>query len=121
MAEKRPRPSPTGNTPVNLQKCKKACRVARRLQFTEKEVSYCTQETQTVNEREEPPASKEPWIDEENLALVEFLLLHTPEKWPTTKNALFWSSVSDFVMMRGKGEVKRSGRCMSMYIMECLD
>ncbi len=68
MAEKSPRPSPTGITPpVMPKKNEKGCRVARRLQFTEEEVSYCTQETQTVSERGEPPTSKEPWMDEEIL------------------------------------------------------
>ena len=52
---------------------------------------------------------KEAWSEAENLALVEYLLLHTPEKWPATKKLSFWNSVAEFVWVRGSGSVKRSG------------
>ena len=36
--------------------------------------------------------------------------MHKPEKWPGTKHEGFWNSASEFVLTRGKGAMKRSGK-----------
>ena len=70
-----------------------------------------------------PPAGTQHpscWSDEETKALLEFLLLHRPhDKWPSTKNPQFWQSTAEFVELRGKGRVRRSGICMYMYRTLC--
>ena len=70
MAEKRPRASPTGITPVRPSKIERRPRAARRLQLGE------------LEDPEEPRSKlcAGGWSEQENLALLEFLLLHKPEK-----------------------------------------
>ena len=53
----------------------------------------------------------EAWSDEENKALVEFVLFHCdPAVWPShSKTSKFWKDAADFVHQRSKTTVKRSG------------
>ena len=51
------------------------------------------------------------WGDEENKALIEFVLFHCdPAVWPSHKKASkFWSDAANFVQQRSKAPVKRTG------------
>ena len=35
--------------------------------------------------------------------------------WPSTKNQQFWGSAAEFVELRGRGKMRRSGKCCSSY------
>lgn len=106
MAEKRVRSSPTGKTPV--RPLKKAVPRRRLLVAAEKDPDPTNESAGT--------RSHVVWTEEENKALLEFILLHKPEdKWPATKCTRFWGSAADYVMMRGKGTAKRTGMFMFSY------
>ena len=86
MAEKRP--SPEGNTPVQSK-------AARRLEGEE--------------EGEARGLSRSIWTVEEIAALLEYIALHCPDKWPSTKNGALWNGVAEFVFKIGKGTLKCTG------------
>ena len=110
MAEKRLRSSPTGNTP--RRPSKRLSLRSRVLTFTEDSDSGSHSEspaTCAVLPRTSSVGGT--WSDEENKALLTFLLLNRPEdSWPATKNRGFWSSAAEFVQQVGKGTVRRSGK-----------
>ena len=49
------------------------------------------------------PTCIDTWSDEENKALVEFVLFHAQEgRWPTfPKSSKFWAEVAEYVQKRG--------------------
>lgn len=65
-----------------------------------------------------PPRKKsflpttEAWSDEENKALVEFVLFHCePTEWLShSKTSKFWKDAAEFVWQRSKATMKRSGK-----------
>ena len=58
-----------------------------------------------------PSSAPEVWSDEENKALIEFVLFHCdPAVWPSHKKASkFWSDAANFVQQRSKASAKRTG------------
>ena len=58
-----------------------------------------------------PSSAPEVWSDEENKALIEFVLFHCdPAVWPSHKKAnKFWSDAANFVQQRSKASAKRTG------------
>ena len=59
----------------------------------------------------------ETWTDDENRALVEFLLFYGPEDtWPShSKSSRFWSEASLFVQQNGGSSAKRTGTQLTRY------
>ena len=59
--------------------------------------------------------TSEAWSNEENKALIEFILFHCdPATWPFySKTSKFWRDASDFVYHRSKSSIKRSGKDVS--------
>ena len=109
MAEKRLRSSPTGNTP--RQPSKRLSLRSRVLTFTEDSDSGSHSESPATRAVLPRTSLGGTWSDEENKALLTFLLLNRPEdSWPATKNRGFWSSAAEFVQQVGKGTVRRSGK-----------
>lgn len=117
MVEKRDRnfSSPTGRTPTRHLK-----RIALRevpVQHSLHEPRKLTLDQCETSTQPEPPAvlsekrhSPSFWSDDETKALLEFLLLHRPsDRWPSTKDKGFWDGAAEFVKLRGKGRIKRSG------------
>ena len=81
---KRYRGSPTGQTPTQPKKrvpARLLCLARKRLDFS------------TLQERRRPLE----WSNEENAALVEFLCLHNPNRWPLTKDPKFWTATAVFI------------------------
>ena len=123
MAEKRERfqSSPIGRTPARRPK---------RQALRQTEGSAVLREPRVLSLRNEStaqpggPATPTPiagtqrpssWSDEESKALLEFLLFHRPsDKWPSTKNQQFWGSAAEFVELRGRGKMRRSGKCYTV-------
>lgn len=57
------------------------------------------------------------WSDDETKALLEFLLLHRrSDKWPSTKDKVFRNGPAEFVELRGKGRVRRSGNELHVHV-----
>ena len=50
------------------------------------------------------------WLVQEKLALVEFLLFYGLSTWTATKNDVFWRKCAEFVEVRAKASVKRTGQ-----------
>lgn len=122
MAEKRERilSSPTGRTPTQRPKRqllrlgaenRPVVRKLRTLALTNEAVA--TVATRAPSPAPEPSLATcgpSTWTDRETIALLEFLLFHRPsDKWPSTKDTQFWKSAAEFVEVKGKGRMRRSG------------
>ena len=93
VSEKRPRGSPTGNTPRLVEKrpaaAKFTAKARRRLPFV---------------------SSTDAWSDAENSSLVEFVLLYRPStSWPADKDGSFWDAAASFVQTRSESGLLRTG------------
>ena len=54
---------------------------------------------------------KEPWVEAELKALVEFVLFYSQgDRWPTHKQDSFWIKAADFVKSRAGTKFLRTGR-----------
>ena len=95
---KRLRGSPTGITPRQDEKKKKVSSSRRKLTFQ----ADSSRDTSVY-----VPMSA--WTTKETKALVEFMLLHDPEKWESTKDDKFWMSAAVFVRDRGEHPQVRTG------------
>ena len=94
-SDKRPRGSPTGQTP--LQQEKKTASVQQSKQG---------QQSRGQQSRRQLTFA---WSDTEQSALVEFILLHKScQSWPADQDYQFWSASAEFVAMRSKQKA-RSG------------
>ena len=107
--QKRPRGSPTGETPysaskkrINRAKCSKARR----------NLTY-----ESVDTGQNPRSRNKvlhDWSTEEVKALVEFILLNSRsigdcDTWPATKNIEYWDAAAEFVFHRVDNSLKRTG------------
>lgn len=73
-------------------------------------------------EREKSPTASlavETWTNEENRALVEFVLFYSnPNTWPKfSKRHKFWKELADFVQPRARTLTKRSGK---IHVLTCI-
>ena len=93
---KRGRGSPTGETPKQPSK-----KPTSRLKQTGEQVRLFPTVPKTL--------SDSPWSLQEMMALVEFLLFYGFSTWPATKNDTFWDKCADFVEVRSKSSVQRTG------------
>ena len=103
-SKKRPRGSPTGETPQQASKVSSTSRFrgnpsARTILFS----------TPVLAPRDSIIPYSADWSAQEKLALVEFLLFYGFSMWTNTKNDLFWRKCAEFVGMRAKSSVKRTG------------
>ncbi len=57
-----------------------------------------------------PTTADTQWSVLEKLALVEFLLFFGFSAWTACKNDVFWNKCSEFVEIRAKSTVKRTGQ-----------
>lgn len=92
VVQKRPRGSPTGNTPRLVEKRPAAAKVKarRRLPFVS--------------------PTDGAWTAAENSSLVEFILLYKPStSWPADKDESFWNAAASFVQMRSESGLLRTG------------
>ena len=101
--EKRPRGSPTGDTPLKVYK------------------------RPTVDGQSRGRADKRlflSWTDQEDCALIEFVILtRSGEYWPTSeKSSTYWDSAAEFVYTKSGSCHKRSGKlyCVSIKLPSCL-
>ena len=78
------------------------CSARKRLDFS------------TLQERRGPLE----WSKEENAALVEFLCLHNPKRWPLTKDPKFWRATAVFVQQRSGSGTERPRK--SQMTLQCL-
>ena len=106
VAEKRPRTSPTLQTP---------CRPAKRTPLREKVLnsdSAVVLPQRILHQPRNQATPKDKWSDAEIKALIEFVLFHsTGDKWPSHKQDSFWSCASDYLRSRsGDCSVRRSGQ-----------
>lgn len=95
-SKKRGRGSPTGDTPKQASKVPTS-RVRGSGQTSQ--VRLFT-----------PTTAESQWSVQEKLALVEFLLFFGFSTWTASKNEVFWSKCAEFVEVRGKSTVKRTGK-----------
>lgn len=70
----------------------------------------------SMEKQQEEVVVTETWSDEENKALVQFLLFYGPEdSWPShSKNSKFWSEAALFVQQNGGSPVKRTGMIITV-------
>ena len=63
-----------------------------------------------------PAGSRDPWSDEENKALVKFVLLYyNGDGWPSYKKAsMFWKDASEYVKQQSNATQKRTGENICM-------
>ena len=73
--------------------------------------SSVSRKLEFVKEKEEVVNVTESWSDDENKALVQFLLFYGPEdSWPShSKNSKFWSEAAIFVQQNGGSIVMCTG------------
>ena len=93
--DKRPRGSPTGDTPLQKQKEQRV-----------------TRETECSKARRRLPFGNtaDSWSESEESALVEFILLHRPgTRWPADKDKKFWDGAATFVRDRSESTMLRTG------------
>ena len=89
MSEKKPRGSPTGDTPRQKDKRREV-----QAQASRKKLSF--------------NVSK--WSDLECSALVEFVIHKKGgHSWPFGKETQFWDSAAEYVKQRTESEILRSG------------
>ena len=92
--EKRPRGSPTGETPLQTSKRRPTESALRSRAGTGR-------------------AGKSlfsPWTDAEESALIQFVLLtRADDHWPTEKSCTYWEGAAEFVCRAVSGCHKRSG------------
>jgi hypothetical protein len=97
-SDKRPRGSPTGQTP--LQQEKKTASVQQSKQG---------QQSRGQQSRRQLTFA---WSDTEQSALVEFILLHKScQSWPADQDYQFWSASAEFVAMRSKQKARSASAC----------
>ena len=106
-SEKRSRGSPTGCTP--LQKGKRSTTELKEVGESQQTGSHHCQ----PRRRRLAFAKTDAWSDSEQIALVEFILLHKPgRRWPAEQDPRFWDSAAEYmyVAMRsnylGLGKVR---------------
>ena len=98
-SEKRSRGSPTGCTP--LQKGKRSTTELKEVGESQQTGSQHCQ----PRRRRLAFAKTDAWSDSEQIALVEFILLHKPgRRWPAEQDPRFWDSAAEYiyVAMRSK-------------------
>ena len=98
-SEKRSRGSPTGCTP--LQKGKRSTTELKEVGESQQTGSHHCQ----PRRRRLAFAKTDAWSDSEQIALVEFILLHKPgRRWPAEQDPRFWDSAAEYmyVAMRSK-------------------
>ncbi len=89
---KRVRGSPTGNTPLQLQKRSSS---TRRTSILKRKLTYPGQGSRSRSMY--TPAAT--WTPEEDKALVKYVLLFGSfDKWPATKLTKYWEGASRFVI-----------------------
>lgn len=84
--------SPTGTTPQQTVKKK-----SERKRGSRKRLEYSSLEEPLANLSLFSDRVSAWWSTGETKALVEFVLLHSPNKWPCTKEDRFWKSAATFV------------------------
>ena len=102
--EKRPRGLPTGYTPLQIGK------------RSTKEPKERDSADRQLRRRRLAFAKTDAWSDIEQSALVEFILLHKPGRsWPAEQDCKFWDAAAEYVAMRSKRDVLRSGIIMTVH------
>ena len=90
-SEKRSRGSPTGCTP--LQKGKRSTTELKEVGESQQTGSHHCQ----PRRRRLAFAKTDAWSDSEQIALVEFILLHKPgRRWPAEQDPRFWDSTAEY-------------------------
>ena len=94
LSKKRPRGTPTGNTPIREEKIATSSRSRRRLGEEFTEVGAVPTKTKGWNK----------WTPEEESVLVEFVALFSdllkdkvPGEWPRTRNQDYWNKAASYV------------------------
>ena len=91
-SEKRSRGSPTGCTP--LQKGKRSTTELKEVGESQQTGSHHCQ----PRRRRLAFAKTDAWSDSEQIALVEFILLHKPgRRWPAEQDPRFWDSAAEYM------------------------
>ena len=91
-SEKRSRGSPTGCTP--LQKGKRSTTELKEVGESQQTGSHHCQ----PRRRRLAFAKTDAWSDSEQIALVEFILLHKPgRRWPAEQDPRFWDSAAEYI------------------------
>ena len=114
-SEKRSRSSPTGCTP--LQRGKRSTTELRKVGESHQSSSrHCQPRRRRLAfAKTDAPGA---WSDGEQIALVEFILLHKPgRRWPADQDPRFWDSAAQYVSMR----TKRDARSGTLLLSELLD
>ena len=105
-SEKRSRGSPTGCTP--LQKGKRSTTELKEVGKSQQTGSHHYQ----PRRRRLAFAKTDAWSDSEQIALVEFILLHKPgRRWPAEQDPRFWDSAAEYIYV-----AMRSKRLYNIYI-----
>ena len=92
-SDKRPRGSPTGDTPGNKRRSSQSRDVRPQEARSSQRQLFSTL-----------------WTEQEDCALVEFILLTRSDQfWPADKSSTFWDSAARYVFSRSKSTQKRSG------------
>ena len=106
--------TPTGRPPGEKRRSRVTSGSSRRQLFT-------------VGERVESPASSvslETWSDDENKALVKFVLFYSsPNAWPTYgKTHKYWREAAEYVQLRSSTRVIRTGELIiiAVYNIMCI-
>ena len=102
---KRLRGSPTGRTPKQDEKKKRAASAVKKLAFQAPPRAPLSDATPCTSRY----VSVSAWTTEETKALVEFMLFHNPEKWESTNDSKFWASAATFVRDRAGYPQVRTG------------
>ena len=124
VATKRPRTSPTLQTP---QRSAKRTPLRERVQNESPRASQNATVRVSPRQRRLPfqklgqPSpvnqttqnSGEKWSDAEIKALVEFVLFHSSgDSWPTHEQDMFWNSAGEFLQKRTKSNLRRTGKIL---------
>ena len=97
---KRARGSPTGKTPMQIQKKASGgrCRPTSDRCSPKRKLTYST-DTRSREPSRSLYTPVTPWTTEEDKSLVKFVLLYgSADKWPSTKLTTYWEGASRFVL-----------------------
>ena len=111
-SEKRSRGSPTGCTP--LQKGKRSTTELKEVGESQQTGSHHCQ----PRRRRLAFAKTDAWSDSEQIALVEFILLHKPgRRWPAEQDPRFWDSAAEYICSHALEEAVQHNIIIHVIIM----
>ena len=128
LSLKRTRSSPTFLTPSNPSKRRIPIRLlhgkkdsshrSRRRIFADTEDHASANSSFTLQDYafgHYKRVSNDCWKDSEVKALVEFILFHSSEKWPSHHQKNFWEAAAMYTKTRAHTEQSRTGKCFIAY------